>query len=197
MVHADQLAEQRDRDLLVLASGNNQPLLEQWQSFLPARAEGDEQYVELSDLSLRVRNWFSPDTQINVRKARNSLRFSAEDGGAYLTGFESPLKSGRSVVFIASARPSGLADVTDALLSSEANTHALQGSLVVIKGKHVESLVAEQDYYVGRLGPLRFVQWYLSQNVLALTLVTLIGVLLLASLAYLSLRMRAKRRLGQ
>jgi len=197
VVHADQLAEQRDRDLLVLASGNNQPLLEQWQSFLPARAEGDEQYVELSDLSLRVRNWFSPDTQINVRKARNSLRFSAEDGGAYLTGFESPLKSGRSVVFIASARPSGLADVTDALLSSEANTHALQGSLVVIKGKHVESLVAEQDYYVGRLGPLRFVQWYLSQNVLALTLVTLIGVLLLASLAYLSLRMRAKRRLGQ
>lgn len=197
VVHADQLAEQRDRDLLVLASGNNQPLLKQWQSLLPARTEGDEQYVELSDLPLRVRNWFSPDTQSNLRKARNSLRFSAEEGSAYLTGFESPLKSGRSVVFIASARPSGLAEVTDALLSSDANAHTLQGSLVAIKGKHVESLVAEQDYYVGRLGPLRFVQWYLSQHGLALALVTLIGVLLLASLAYLSLRMRAKRRLGQ
>ncbi|WP_237883490.1 cellulose biosynthesis cyclic di-GMP-binding regulatory protein BcsB [Pseudomonas sp. PGPR40] len=197
VVHADQLAEQRDRDLLVLASGNNQPLLKQWQSLLPARTEGDEQYVELSDLPLRVRNWVSPDTQSNLRKARNSLRFSAEDGSAYLTGFESPLKSGRSVVFIASARPSGLAEVTDALLSSDANAHSLQGSLVAIKGKHVESLVAEQDYYVGRLGPLRFVQWYLSQHGLALALVTLIGVLLLTSLAYLSLRMRAKRRLGQ
>lgn len=197
VVHADQLAEQRDRDLLVLASGNNQPLLKQWQSLLPARTEGDEQYVELSDLPLRVLNWFSPDTQSNLRKARNSLRFSAEDGSAYLTGFESPLKSGRSVVFIASARPSGLDEVTDALLSSEANAHTLQGSLVAIKGKHVESLVAEQDYYVGRLGPLRFVQWYLSQNVWALVLFTLTGVLLLVSLAYLSLRMRAKRRLGQ
>ncbi|UVL01375.1 cellulose biosynthesis cyclic di-GMP-binding regulatory protein BcsB [Pseudomonas sp. B21-048] len=197
VVHADQLAEQRDRDLLVLASGKNQPLLEQWQGLLPARTQGDEQYVELSDLPLRVRNWFSPDTQGNLRKARNSLRFSAEDGSAYLTGFESPLKSGRSVVFIASAQPSGLAEVTDALLSTEANTHTLQGSLVVIKGKQVESLVAEQDYYVGRLGPWRFVQWHLSQNVLAFVSVTLIGVLLLASLAYLSLRMRAKRRLGQ
>ncbi len=197
VVHADQLAEQRDRDLLVLASGNNQPLLKQWQSLLPARTEGDEQYVELSDLPLRVRNWVSPDTQSNLRKARNSLRFSAEDGSSYLTGFESPLKSGRSVVFIASARPSGLAEVTDALLSSDANAHTLQGSLVAIKGKHVESLVAEQDYYVGRLGPWRFVQWYLSQHGLALALVTLIGVLLLTSLAYLSLRMRAKRRLGQ
>ncbi|WP_448111811.1 cellulose biosynthesis cyclic di-GMP-binding regulatory protein BcsB [Pseudomonas lini] len=197
VVHADQLAEQRDRDLLVLASGNNQPLLKQWQSLLPARTEGDEQYVELSDLPLRVRNWVSPDTQSNLRKARNSLRFSAEDGSAYLTGFESPLKSGRSVVFIASARPSGLAEVTDALLSSDANGHTLQGSLVAIKGKHVESLVAEQDYYVGRLGPFRFVQWYLSQNVWALVLFTLTGVLLLVSLAYLSLRMRAKRRLGQ
>lgn len=197
VVHADQLAEQSDRDLLVLASGNNQPLLDQWQHLLPARGEDAVQYFELSDLPLRLRNWISPDTKTNLREARSSFRFSAEDGSAYLTGFESPLKSGRSVVFIASARPSGLADVTNALLSSEENAHELQGSLVVVRGKHVESLVAEQDYYVGSLGPLRYLQWYLSQNVMALMLFTLFGVLLLASMAYLALRLRTKRRLGQ
>jgi hypothetical protein len=101
------------------------------------------------------------------------------------------------VVFIASARPNGLADVTNALLSSEENARELQGSLVVVRGKHVESLVAEQDYYVGSLGPLRYLQWYLSQNVMALMLFTLLGILLLASMAYLALRLRAKRRLGQ
>ncbi|WP_224789718.1 cellulose biosynthesis cyclic di-GMP-binding regulatory protein BcsB [Pseudomonas fluorescens] len=197
VVRADQVAEQRDRDLLVLASGNNQPLLEQWQSLLPARGEDAAQYFELSDLPLRLRNWISPDTKTNLREARSSFRFSAEDGSAYLTGFESPLKSGRSVVFIAGTRPGGLADVTNALLSSEENANELQGSLVVVRGKHVESLVAEQDYYVGRLGPLRYLQWYLSQNVMALMLFTLIGVLLLACMAYLALRLRAKRRLGQ
>ncbi|WP_223448590.1 MULTISPECIES: cellulose biosynthesis cyclic di-GMP-binding regulatory protein BcsB [Pseudomonas] len=197
VVRADQVAEQRDRDLLVLASGNNQPLLEQWQSLLPARGEDAAQYFELSDLPLRLRNWISPDTKTNLREARSSFRFSAEDGSAYLTGFESPLKSGRSVVFIAGTRPGGLADVTNALLSSEENANELQGSLVVVRGKHVESLVAEQDYYVGRLGPLRYLQWYLSQNVIALMLFTLIGVLLLACMAYLALRLRAKRRLGQ
>jgi len=197
VVHADQVAEQRDRDLLVIASGNNQPLLEQWHTLLPAKSEDAAQYVELSDLPLRLRNWISPDTRTNLREARSSLRFSAEDGSAYLTGFESPLKSGRSVVFIASARPDGLADVTDALLSSEESAHALQGSLVVVRGKHVESLVAEQDYYVGNLGPWRYLQWYLSQNVMALMLLTVFGVLLLASMAYLALRLQAKRRHGE
>ncbi|MGF6553837.1 hypothetical protein ABIA48_000217 [Pseudomonas sp. S30_BP2TU TE3576] len=197
VVHADQVAEQRDRDLLVLASGNNQPLLEQWQSHLPAKDEDAAQYFELSDLPLRLRNWVSPDTKVNLREARSSFRFTADDGSAYLTGFESPLKSGRSVVFIASARPNGLADVTNALLRNEENAHELQGSLVVVRGKHVESLVAEQDYYVGSLGPLRYLQWYLSQNVIAFMLFTLLGVLLLASMAYLTLRLRAKRRLGQ
>lgn len=196
VVHADQIAEQFDRDLLVLASGANQPLQDQWQSLLPAKGEDAAQYFELSDLPLRVRNWISPDAKTNLREARNSFRFSAEDGSAYLTGFESPLTSGRSVVFIASTRPSGLSDVTDALLSREENNHELQGSLVVVRGKHVESLVAEQDYYVGHLGPLRYLQWYLSQNLMVLILFTLIGVLLLASMAYLALRLRAKRRLG-
>ncbi|MCY1358184.1 hypothetical protein D9M69_447090 [compost metagenome] len=101
------------------------------------------------------------------------------------------------MVFIAGTRPDGLADVTNALLSSEENAQQLQGSLVAVRGKHVESLVAEQDYYVGRLGPLRYLQWYLSQNVIALMLFTLLGVLLLACMAYLALRLRAKRRLGQ
>lgn len=197
VVSAAQVADQRDRDLLVIADGDNQPLLDQWQSLLPAKGKEAAQYFELSDLPLRLRNWISPDTKTNLREARNSFMFSAEDGSAYLTGFESPLKSGRSVVLIASMRPNGLADVTDALLSSEENLQKLQGSLVVIRGKHVESLVAEQDYYVGHLSPLRYLQWYLSQNVMVLMLVTLTGVLLLASLAYLALRLQARRRLGQ
>lgn len=197
VVHADQLAEQRDKDLLVIASGDSQPLREQWQHLLPAKGEKAGQYFEVSDLPLRVRNWISPDAQANLREARSSFRFSAGDGSAYLTGFQSPLQSGRSVVFIASARPEGLADVTDALLSREENAHELQGSLVVVRGKHVESLVAEQDYYVGHLGPWRYLQWYLSQNLPVLMLVTLIGVLLVASITYLSLRRRANRRLGQ
>ncbi|MBN3862442.1 cellulose biosynthesis cyclic di-GMP-binding regulatory protein BcsB [Pseudomonas frederiksbergensis] len=197
VVNADQIAEQRDRDLLVLASGNNQPLQDQWQHLLPAKGESTAQYFELSDLPLRLRNWISPDAKANLREARSSFRFSAEDGSAYLTGFESPLQSGRSVVFIASARPNGMAEVTDALLSGEENAHKLQGSLVVVRGKHVESLAAEQDYYVGQLGPLRYLQWYLSQNVVVLLLVTLFGVLLLASMGYLTLRKWANRRLGR
>ncbi|EPN46787.1 cellulose synthase regulator protein, partial [Pseudomonas syringae pv. actinidiae ICMP 18807] len=65
----------------------------------------------------------------------------------FLTGFESPLHKGRSVVLISSGQPGGMNDVARAL----SNSDKVQGSLVVVRGDSVEALVAEQNYYVGDL----------------------------------------------
>ncbi|MDE1167867.1 MAG: cellulose biosynthesis cyclic di-GMP-binding regulatory protein BcsB [Pseudomonas sp.] len=197
VVQADPLARLRDKDLLVLATAVDQPLLEQWQRFMPVALAGEERYFELSDLPLRVRDWLSPDPKANLREARDSLRYTAADEGAYLAGFQSPLQRGRSVVLMIAARPQGLGEVTDALMDNGEDAHPLQGSLVVIKGKLVESLVAEQDYYIGSLGPWRWLQWHLSQNVWLMLLATTSAVGLLAAIAYLALRAQAKRRLGE
>ncbi|WPN47371.1 MULTISPECIES: cellulose biosynthesis cyclic di-GMP-binding regulatory protein BcsB [unclassified Pseudomonas] len=196
VIQAAQIQAAADKDLLVLASGANQPLLTQWADQLPAAGNDGQQSFHLSDLPMRVRDWFSPDPEANQRKARLALAFSGGQPSTYLTGFESPLKSGRSVVVIASGKPAGLADATNALIGGEDYSQSIQGSLVVVRGKTIEPLVADEQYYVGSLSPIKYLQWMLSRHVLLTMLLTGVGVLLLSCLAYLSLRSRAKRRLN-
>lgn len=195
VAQADDVAQFADKDLLVLASGRNQPLLAQWVEFLPSRSEDAKRYVEFSDLPLRLREWLSPDPAANLRKARGALTFSGEGGGSYVSGFESPLRKGRSVVLLSSPQADKLSEVTDALIGGAHYTQALQGSLAVIKGKNIQSLVAEEDYYVGQLGPFKYLQWVLSRHVLLLLLLTVAGVALVSCAAYFSLRAIARRRL--
>lgn len=196
VTQAAQVSQVADKDLLVLASGANQPLLEAWSERMPAQVNGAQSRVELSDLAFKVRNWFSSDPEANLRQARLAMSFSAEHGSSFLTGFESPLKSGRSVVVIASSRPQDLADVTRAMVGGEDYTQAIQGSLVAVRGKSVQALVADEQYYIGQLGTVRYVQWILSRNLAVSLLATALSVAVLASLAFLALRARARRRLN-
>jgi hypothetical protein len=195
VTQAAQIQAATDKDLLVFASGNNQPLLTQWADRLPAASIDDQQSFHLSDLPMRVRDWFSPDPQANQRKARLAMAFSGGARSTYLTGFESPLKSGRSVVVIASGHPQGLAEATNALVGGEDYAQSIQGSLVVIRGKTVDPLVADEQYYVGDLGPFKRLEWTLSRHVGLTLLLTGLGVLLLSCVAYVALRARAAKRL--
>ena len=197
VIQAAQVASVADKDLLVLASGANQPLLKQWADRLPAAGADGQQSFQLSDLALRVRDWFSPDPEANQRKTRLDMAFSGGANSTYLTGFQSPLKDGRSVVLIASGQPQGLADATNALIGGDDYSQSVQGSLVVVRGKNVEALVSDQDYYVGSLGPVKYLQWLMSRHVLWVLLLTGLGVVLLGGLAYLALRARANQRLGR
>jgi hypothetical protein len=191
VIQAAQVASAADKDILVLGSGSNQPLLGQWADRLPVAGSGQQQGFEFSDLSFRLREWMSPDPEENQRRARIAMAFSSDKRSTFLTGFESPLKSGRSVVLISSGQPDGLADVTQALNTSD----KVQGSLVVVRGKSVEALVADQQYYVGELNPIKYVQWLMSRNVLWLLVLVAVAVALVTGVAYLTLRSIARRRL--
>ncbi|KWT08383.1 cellulose biosynthesis cyclic di-GMP-binding regulatory protein BcsB [Pseudomonas amygdali] len=193
VIHAAQIASAADKDILVMSSGSDQPLLKQWADRLPISGNAQQQGFELSDLAFRLRDWMSPDPDENQRRARVAMAFSSDARSTFLTGFESPLHKGRSVVLISSGQPGGMSDVARALSSSD----KVQGSLVVVRGDSVEALVAEQKYYVGDLGPIKYVQWLMSRNVLWLLLVVAVGVVLVTGVAYLTLRSLAKRLLEQ
>ncbi|WP_017904882.1 cellulose biosynthesis cyclic di-GMP-binding regulatory protein BcsB [Pseudomonas asplenii] len=185
-----------DKDLLVFASGANQPLLEQWASHLPAGLEGTGHRFSLSDLTLRVRDWISPDPRANQRKPRLQVTYSGANSSTYLAGFESPLRSERSVVVIASGKPEGLADATAALIGGDQYKDTIQGSLAVVQDKRITSLVADEQYYVGDLSLFKRMQWMLSQNLLWMLLVTVCGLALVSLLLFVFLRSRARKRLS-
>ncbi|MBP3865764.1 MAG: cellulose biosynthesis cyclic di-GMP-binding regulatory protein BcsB, partial [Pseudomonas sp.] len=85
VVQADQVAGAADKDLLVLASGANQPLLKLWADRLPATDGEGQQSFHLSDLPMRLRDWFSPDPEANIRKTRLAMAFSGGARSTYLT----------------------------------------------------------------------------------------------------------------
>lgn len=194
VVPGDQDEPLEGKDLLVLASGGNQPLLQRWADLLPASLNGGASF-EVSDLVHRMRNWVGSDTRANLRQARSNLALGAGGAGAYLTGFESPLDSERSVVVIAAATPDKLADISAALRGGEGYDESIQGSLAVINGKRISSLVADEQYYVGELGWFRYMQWLLAHNLGWMLLLTALGVGLASVLLFFSLRARARARL--
>ena len=185
----------KDKDLVILAAAGNQPLLQRWANLLPASLNGDASF-ELSDLVHRVRYWVGSDDRANVRQARSSLALGTGGAGAYVTGFESPLSSERSVVVIAAADPEKLADVSAALRGGEDYEQSLQGSLAVVNGSRIHTLVAEQEYYVGELGLFRYLQWLLAHNLAWMLLFTALAVGLTSVLCYFALRARARARLN-
>ncbi|MDF0734248.1 cellulose biosynthesis cyclic di-GMP-binding regulatory protein BcsB [Pseudomonas entomophila] len=194
VVAAGDDAALRGKDLLVIASGANQPLLQRWESHLPVSLSGNSQF-ELSDLVYRVRDWVSGDDRVDQRPSRSSLALETGAVSNYLTGFESPLDSGRSVVVLAAGSPQGLAEVTTALGATLEDQGSIQGSLAVVNGTRVTSLVAEEQYYIGDLGWVRYLQWWMSRHLGGTVLLTAAGVALASLLLFLSLRARARDRL--
>lgn len=191
----DDDSQMEDKDLLILAAAGNQPLLQRWADQLPASLGGGASF-ELSDLVYRVRNWVGSDTRANLRQARSNLALSSGGAGTFLAGFESPLSSERSVVVLASDSADKLADIGAALRGGKDYDQSIQGSLAVVNGKRISSLVADEQYYVGSLGWFRYLQWLLAHNLAWMLLLTALGVALITLLLFVSLRARARARLN-
>lgn len=194
VTQAQQVNSVADKDLLVLGATGSQPLVAEWAEDMPVALNGDTKRFQVSDLMSKMLTWWDSVQGNASRPARGQVAFSSAGTDAMITGFESPLAGGRSVVVISSNRPAGMTNALDALQDPDA-VKKIQGSLAVIRGKQVDSLVSEPSYYAGRLNPVTHAQWFLSRHPLMLMLMGVGSALLFAIVLYLSLRARARRRL--
>jgi hypothetical protein len=190
VAQASQAAKLADKDLLVIASGENQPLLKQWAQYMPAAMDGKEKRFSISDLVYRTTSWLGPRPQ-----PRDAISFNSDGADALLAGFESPLTPGRSVVVLSGNKPQGLADALDVLMDDSIEDHGIKGSLALVRGKQVDSLLADESYFVGQLGPVDYAEWFFSRHLLVFLACCLLGAFLLAAVLYWSLHGRAQRRL--
>lgn len=196
VARADQVDALENKDLLVLGSSQRQPLQQRWADNLPVRFDGQNKSFTFSDLVYRAFSWWgeTPANDAQVRGTEVVIRNSGK--GAVIAGIESPLQSGRSVVMISSDQPGGLVQVVDALLDPQ-RLADIQGSVTVVRGDQVTSLLAEKSYHVGKLPPLLYMQWFLSRHPLLLMALGIASAALLGLVMYLALRSRARARLGK
>ncbi|OVZ62111.1 MULTISPECIES: cellulose biosynthesis cyclic di-GMP-binding regulatory protein BcsB [unclassified Pigmentiphaga] len=195
VARADQAPQLADKDLLLIASGDNQPLLRQWSAQLPVSLTEGSRRFNLSDWAYQTWRWIVPNPHEDTGRARSSLSFTTDGASVVFAGFESPLRSGRSVVAISATRPESLAEAVDALIGED-RTDFIEGSVSVVRGKQVDSLMSDPTYHVGSLGWFTSIQWYAARQPWILLLLAILGIAVLGVLTYIALRARAARRLS-
>ncbi|MEI2414854.1 cellulose biosynthesis cyclic di-GMP-binding regulatory protein BcsB [Orrella sp. JC864] len=193
VAQAGQIEQLRRKDLLVLASGDNQPLLAQWRDRLPGSFAANDKRFSLA--SWMARAFGGDDPRERRAPADQRIEFSSSGASAIFAGLESPLSSGRSVVVVSANQPQGLPAAVAAVQQARHRDDKLRGSLAVVRGERIDSLAAEQTYYVGSLPFWTALQWFFAGRPLLLVLIAFAGAVILGALLYLSLRARAQRRL--
>lgn len=144
----------QDRDLLLMGGPQLHALLKRWQKdpMLALETHRRDTRGPVAPMA-SWRSWLSPavdDTDTPHRQPRAALQIETPGSLAVITGFESPLKAGRSVVALSSDETRGLHWLSTALLES-ALAAQIQGGLSVVREREVRSYENTPTYHTGEL----------------------------------------------
>jgi len=187
----DQMA---DKDLLVLGSVARQPLIARWAQNSKLRVEGGRLRVGMTSALDRVYTILDPNAD-QERQRVDQLLVSQGDNLAAMIGLQSPLNSSHSAVIITGSSPDKMLTVLGTFRNRDLNP-SIQGDLMIAGSGRVTSFRIGDEYSVGHLPVLTKLRWWLGNSPLILILFTLIGVLMIALVAYWLLRRLAIGRLG-
>lgn len=187
----DQVA---DKDLIVLGAVNRQPLIAKWSDNARLRVDGGRLRVAMTSSLDRAYTILDPNAE-QERARVDELLVQQGDNLATMIGMESPLSSGHTVVMITGSTPEKQLTVLNTFRNRELNP-LIQGDLMVATADKVTSFRVGTEYTVGHLFWLTKVRWWLGNSPLILILFTLIGVLIIALVAYWVLSRIALRRLA-
>ncbi|MDM0013471.1 cellulose biosynthesis cyclic di-GMP-binding regulatory protein BcsB [Variovorax sp. J22P168] len=181
------------KDLLVIGNLQNQPLFTQWSDRMPLKRKADAKEFRLGSWIDDTLNLITGTRQRQDLPATTQMTVAEDGSDAVLAGFESPLAKERSVVAVVAGSASQPA-LLNALMSPSL-VRNIQGSTSFVRGNQVSSLLTGDTYYVGKLPPVMWLQWNLSRSPLLLAAAVIALALLGAAAAYVSLQLRARRRL--
>jgi cellulose synthase (UDP-forming) len=182
------------RDLLVIGTLGRQPALNQLLRDGPVMLEGNRLTVALPDALEGFRNLFLGDEPRVQREQAQALLASPGDGSGILIGFESPLRSGRSVVALTGTTPQGMEMMLAAMRDPE-QAPRVQGDLAILSGGRVNAFNLGSRYTVGSLPPHVWPQYFLQTRPDLLLLLLFVACAIVAVPAYWALRRRAAIRL--
>jgi len=192
--HATQVDQFADKDLLVLGAPGEQPLLQSWARAMPFSGDAETRSFALSDLVLGLKDWWHGPHGPERTPARADLTLVSNGDDALISGFESPLRAGRSAVALISGAGESSQYLANALLDADL-VPDIQGAMVVVHGHAVTVTSNGNAYYVGHLWALDYLRWTLSLHPFLVLLGSVLAALIIAALFYRALRAVAARRL--
>ena len=184
-----------DKDLILIGTAGNQPLLERWADKMhPILDKGTHTLRLPGPFERLLSRWQDRDLDDAMHRAGDLI--SKGDGGlGALVAFESPMKHGRSVVALTGDNPKQIADLVTSMTNPE-STQFFKGDLVLQSGKRIEGFQVGSTYYVGSLPLWTSLLWMLSKQPLVLILLVAVAALLVAMAVFRYLRKLAEKRLA-
>lgn len=196
LVSAAEVDKVANRDLLVIGSAQDQSLMTKWADQLPLLLVDGEHRLREPDIFRRaVYRWEEEDLQLTPFP-EGSLKLKGGGDLASLMAFESPLQSRRSVVLLYADKSADLAKIADAMFDSE-RVKNVQGDFVLVDPKGDSHAKVGKTYYVGSLPLTLHLRWIFSKHPLLASLLGILVAVLLATIAYRTLRRIAAQRLGK
>lgn len=175
------------QDIIVLGSANNQNLMTKWRESLPLVSVDGERRVREQASSTRWAYRWSEEDQAPLPKPPGEFSFAAGSSLATVMAFESPLQSGRSVVFMYADKAADLRKIGD-LFSDPERLSSVQGDFLVVDDKSTSHTRASPSYYVGTLPWWSRVRWFLADQPFVLAFAVLLLCVLAGALLYRPLR---------
>ncbi len=196
----------RHKDLLVLASGDNQPLLKAWHDdlprgfFTPAPASSGGISSGISGAISGLWERLTGGQARAQRAAAIAALYSSDDHDGMVAGLRSPLAGGRSAVVVSGNTPGGLDAVVSVLqanryLITRRPDDKINGNLAVVHDGALTTLSRDQSYYIGSLPLGLALEWFFASHILLLLMATLVSVVLIGLLGGVFLHRRALHRL--
>jgi hypothetical protein len=196
VVTAGEVEKQPDRDLIVVGSGNNQPLMGRWAKQLPMVVDNGERRVRDVAYSWRpTYRWEQRDIDDGPATLDPGMTLAGSGQLAALMAFESPLKSARSVVVLYADRSTDLRKLSDALLDSE-RVGLIRGDFAVVDDRNVSHTKVGATYSLGGLPTVSKLRWFFSDQPLLVALLALLASVALATVLYRPLRRVWSHRKG-
>jgi len=187
---ASDIAQFSDFDILVIGSGTNQPLLEQWADYMPITVSGGVTRLRVVGPVERIRaRWEDRDIDAATEHAGRVI-LQAGRSLAVMMSFESPMSSGRTVVVITAGDGDRLAELAN-VLTDPGKTQFLRDDLVLLNGDEINHYQMGSQYTVGKLPVFMALRWWFAQQPVVLAFIALFAALIVALVLYRTLRRMA------
>jgi cellulose synthase (UDP-forming) len=196
VVRSGAIEQVADRDLLVIGALGRQPALAQLLRNSPIIAEGNRLSVALPDAMDNIRHLFGASQRRMDREQASAQLATPGEGLGALIGFESPLRSGRSVLVLTGTSAAGMEAMMAALRDPE-QIARIQGDMALISSGRVQSYKIGSNFTRGTLPPWLWPQYWMSNQPALVLVVLVVALILVAAPLYWALRRRAALRLRE
>ncbi|QFY42174.1 cellulose biosynthesis cyclic di-GMP-binding regulatory protein BcsB [Candidatus Methylospira mobilis] len=195
LVLGDQTSGREDSDLLLIDTAARHPLLKSWNKNFPALT--DKEHNLFAGNSQRAHypyRLFDPGLPVTTPASSGKTSVSSSGALGMLTGFESPLHRGRSVVALIGNGSEGARHAVDAL-EDPGSIRYIRGDVAIMRGKTVESFQVGANYFTGNIPFWIWTWFHISRHPFLLASMGIGSGLFIAFVCYWALRRIAQKRL--